>query len=69
MTTTVFWLAQAHGQVLRGEASMEKALEDAQQRLDDFRMCIVARDVGDDEEGMIACLVEIDPPLANLFED
>jgi multiple sugar transport system substrate-binding protein len=68
LATAVFWLAQAHGQVLRGEASVEKALDDAQQRFDDFRACIVARDVGDDEEGMMACLVEVDPTLAGLFE-
>jgi multiple sugar transport system substrate-binding protein len=66
---TMLWLAQAHGQVLRGEASVERVLEDAQQRFDDFGACIVARHVGDDEEGMMACLVEIDPTLAGLFEN
>ena len=67
LMAAVFWLVQAHGQVLEGEASVERALEVAQQKFDDFRACIIARDAGDDEEGMKACLIEVDPTLANLL--
>jgi multiple sugar transport system substrate-binding protein len=63
----MLWLVQAHGQVLEGEASVEKALEVAQQSFDDFQACAIARDVGSDEEGLQACLIEVDPTLASLF--
>ena len=69
LVATILWLAQAHGQVLEGEASVEMALEDAQQRCDDFRACITARDAAFDPEGQKACLEEIDPALASLIGD
>ena len=62
-----FWLSLAHGQVVAGEASVEEALDAAQQAFDDYRACIIARDVMFDQEGQKACLMEVDPTLANLL--
>lgn len=67
LATAAFWLAQAHGQVLEGKASVGKALEDAQQRFDEYRACIIAHDAAFDQEGQKACLEETDPALAGLF--
>jgi multiple sugar transport system substrate-binding protein len=62
----LFWLGQAYGQVIDGEASVEEALAVAQQMADDYRACVVAAgDFG--EETWQACVREIDPTLPGLL--
>jgi ABC-type glycerol-3-phosphate transport system substrate-binding protein len=62
------WLNQAHGQAATGEASVEEALVVAQRAFDDYRACVISRDVMLDLQGAIACLKEADPSLpAGMF--
>jgi len=64
-----YWLFQAYGQVLRGEASVEEALNTAQRMADDYRACVMAHDAFSNREGWQACLKEVDPTLPDfLFE-
>jgi len=58
-----YWLFQAYGQVLEGEANVEEALDAAQQRADDYRACVMALDASSDQEQWQACLQETDPTL------
>ena len=58
----LFWLGQAYGDVIDGEASVEEALDTAQMMADDYRACVVAAgDFG--QETWQACVKEIDPTL------
>jgi len=63
----MYWLFQAYGQVLRGEASVEEALSTAQRMADDYRACVMARDAFSDQEGWQACLKEVDPTLPDFL--
>ncbi|MDY6876225.1 MAG: extracellular solute-binding protein [Chloroflexota bacterium] len=58
-----FWFGQAYGRVLEGEASVEEALDAAQEMADDYRACIIAHDAFSDREQSRACLREADPTL------
>jgi ABC-type glycerol-3-phosphate transport system substrate-binding protein len=65
----IYWLFQAYGQVLKGEASVEEALGIAQRMADDYRACVMARDAFSDRGGWQACLIEVDPTLPDfVFE-
>jgi multiple sugar transport system substrate-binding protein len=58
----LFWYSQAFGQVLEGKASVEDALDAAQDLADDYRACVVAGgDYG--QEAWEACAKEVDPTL------
>ena len=58
----LFWLGQAYGDVIDGEASVEEALDTAQKMADDYRACVVAAgDFG--QKTWQACVKEIDPTL------
>lgn len=61
------WLSRAHGQVIAGDASVEEVLEAAQQTFDDYRACVIARDAMFDNEGLQACVLEVDPTMAAWF--
>ena len=62
----LFWLGQAYGQVIDGEATVEEALDTAQQMADDYRACIIA--AGDaSEDTWQACVQEIDPTLPSFL--
>jgi len=63
----VVWLPRAYGQVAEGQATVEHALDLAQRAFDDYRACVIVRDVLLDREAWQACLVETDPSLAGLF--
>jgi multiple sugar transport system substrate-binding protein len=58
----LFWLGEAYGQVVEGEAGVEETLDTAQEKADDYRACIVA--AGDlSQDTWQACLKEIDPAI------
>ncbi len=58
----LFWLGQAYGDVIDGEASVEEALDTAQRMADDYRACVAAAgDYG--QQTWQACVKEIDPTL------
>jgi multiple sugar transport system substrate-binding protein len=58
----LFWLGQAYGDVIDGEASVEEALDTAQRMADDYRACVVgAGDFG--QQTWQACVKQIDPTL------
>ena len=62
----LFWLGQAFGQVLEGEATVEEALGAAQKLADDYRACVIA--AGDfSSETWQACVQEVDPTLPSLL--
>jgi ABC-type glycerol-3-phosphate transport system substrate-binding protein len=62
----LFWLGQAYGQVIDGEATVEDALGTAQQMADDYRACVMA--AGDvSEDTWQACVQEIDPTLPSFL--
>jgi len=63
----LYWLFQAYGQVLDGEASVEAALNTAQRMADDYRACVMAHDAFSHQEGWQACLKEIDPALPDFL--
>ena len=58
----IYWYGQAFGQVIEGKASVEDALDAAQQMADDYRACVIA---GDDfsQAAWQACVQETDPTL------
>jgi ABC-type glycerol-3-phosphate transport system substrate-binding protein len=58
----IYWLGQAYGQVVEGEASVEDALDAAQKLADDYRACVIT--AGDfDQETWQNCAQEVDPTL------
>jgi hypothetical protein len=62
----LFWLGQAFGQVLEGEATVEEALGAAQKLADDYRACVIA--AGDfSSETWQACVQEVDPTLPSFL--
>jgi len=63
----VVWLIRAYGQVVEGQATVEHALDLAQRAFDDYRACVIVHDALSDEKGWQACLVEVEPALADLL--
>lgn len=62
----LFWLGQAYGQIIDGEADVEDALDAAQKMADDYRACLVAAD-DFGEDTWKACVKEIDPTLPGIL--
>ena len=62
-----YLLFQAYGQVLEGEASVERALSTAQRKADDYRTCVMARDAFYHQEDWKACLKEVDSTLLDFL--
>ncbi len=62
----IFWYGQAFGQVLEGEATVEEALDTAQQLADDYRACVVAGDDYGDSAAQ-ACAKQVDPTLPDFL--
>jgi multiple sugar transport system substrate-binding protein len=58
----IYWYGQAFGQIVDGEATVEEALDMAQQLAEDYRACVIA---GDDfgQAAWQACVQEVDPTL------
>ncbi len=64
--TAMFWLGQAFGQIVEGEASVEDALDGAQKLAEDYRACLIGKD-DFSEESAEACAKEIDPTLPDFL--
>lgn len=62
-TGILVWLVPAYGRVVSGEATPERALADAQRLFDNYRACIVEREVLTDAPGWRECVREADPSL------
>jgi multiple sugar transport system substrate-binding protein len=61
-----YWYGQAFGQVIDGKASVEDALDTAQQLADDYRACVVAGgDFG--QKAWQACAKQTDPTLPDFL--
>jgi multiple sugar transport system substrate-binding protein len=52
------WLSAAYSRVLNGEMTVEEALNDAQESVDSYRNCVIARSAYQDPAGLMACLGE-----------
>jgi multiple sugar transport system substrate-binding protein len=63
----VYWIGQAYDQVIEGEASVEQALEAAQEIADDYRACIITRDAFSDSDEWQACMKEADPSIPDFL--
>jgi ABC-type glycerol-3-phosphate transport system substrate-binding protein len=62
----LFWLGQAYGQVVEGEASVEEALGAAQDLAEEYRACVIASgDFGRDS--WEACVKQVDPTLPDFL--
>jgi len=53
-----FWLSDAYNRVVSGEMTVEESLAAAQESVDAFRDCVVAKDAYQDPEAMQQCLAE-----------
>jgi multiple sugar transport system substrate-binding protein len=53
-----FWLSTAYDQVVNGEATVEDALNAAQESVDSYRDCIIAKNAFQDPQAMRECLSE-----------
>jgi multiple sugar transport system substrate-binding protein len=62
-TAGIIWLGRAYDQVVKGEASVEEALNAAQKMAEDFRACVVANDATSDQAAWEACIKEVDPTV------
>ena len=60
----IVWLSRAYTQAVTGEASVERALEAAQQTFEDYRACILMQDALAEQEVWVACMGEADPEWA-----
>jgi multiple sugar transport system substrate-binding protein len=62
----IYWYGQAFGQIVEGRASVEDALDTAQQLADDYRACVIS---GDDfsQDAWQACLKQTDPTLPDFL--
>ncbi|CAG0935893.1 hypothetical protein TFLX_04744 [Thermoflexales bacterium] len=67
LSYSVFWLAKAYGQVVDGDAPVDKALADAQKLSDDFRACVVQKDAQSDTQQQRQCVKQIDPSIPDLL--
>ncbi len=59
----MIWLLPAYGRTVTGDATPERALADAQRLFDDYRACVVERNVVSDELGWLDCVRDADPSL------
>ncbi len=59
----LIWLEQAYRQIVEEGGSPAQALAAAQEKADDYRACVIARDAFSHQEGWQACLKEVDPTL------
>lgn len=57
----VNWLSRAYGEIVNGEATVEQALETAQQTFDAYRSCLIENNAFNDPEGQNQCLLEMNP--------
>jgi ABC-type glycerol-3-phosphate transport system substrate-binding protein len=51
-----FWLSDAYSRVVNGEMTVEESLAAAQESVDDYRECIIAKDAYQDPQAMMECL-------------
>jgi ABC-type glycerol-3-phosphate transport system substrate-binding protein len=58
----MFWMGQAFGQIVEGEASVEDALDAAQSQAEAYRACLIGKD-DFSEESAQTCAKEVDPTL------
>lgn len=64
-----YWLGRAYSRVVRGEATVEAALADAQNLADRYWLCVIDRDAIARRAQWQTCAKEIDPMLPDfLFE-
>lgn len=63
----ILWLTRAYGQVVEGHTTVEHALDLAQRAFDDYRACVIVHDAVSDEKEWQACLIEVEPTLADLL--
>jgi hypothetical protein len=54
-----FWLADAYSRVVNGEMTVEESLAAAQESVDSFRDCVIAKEAYQDPEAMRQCLSEL----------
>jgi hypothetical protein len=53
-----FWLSDAYDRVVNGEMTVEESLAAAQESVDAYRDCIIAKDAFQDPQAMMECLSE-----------
>ncbi len=53
-----FWLSDAYDRVVNGEMTVEESLDAAQESVDAYRDCVIAKDAYQDPEAMMGCLTE-----------
>jgi ABC-type glycerol-3-phosphate transport system substrate-binding protein len=53
-----FWLSDAYNRVVNGEMTVEESLDAAQESVDAFRDCVIAKDAYQDPQAMRECLSE-----------
>ena len=53
-----FWLNDAYNRVINGEMTVEESLDAAQESVDAYRDCVIARDAQQDPQAMMQCLSE-----------
>jgi multiple sugar transport system substrate-binding protein len=61
------WLSSAYTQVINGEATVEDALNAAQESVDAYRDCIIAKDAFQDPQAMAQCISEAGVNLGGGF--
>jgi multiple sugar transport system substrate-binding protein len=59
----IYWLGRAYDQVVNEQASVEAALDAAQNMAEDYRACVIVDDAISDEAAWQACMQEVDPSL------
>jgi ABC-type glycerol-3-phosphate transport system substrate-binding protein len=62
----LYWLGQAYDQVLKGEATVEEALDAVQSLADDYRACVIAAD-DFSADSWQSCVQEVDPTLPDFL--
>ncbi len=53
-----FWLSDAYNRVVNGEMTVEESLDAAQESVEAYRDCVIAKDAYQDPETMMQCLSE-----------
>jgi ABC-type glycerol-3-phosphate transport system substrate-binding protein len=53
-----FWLSDAYDRVVNGEMTVEESLAAAQESVDAYRDCVIAKDAFQDPQAMMECLSE-----------
>jgi multiple sugar transport system substrate-binding protein len=53
-----FWLSDAYNRVVNGEMTVEESLAAAQESVDAYRDCVIAKDALQDPQAMMQCLSE-----------